>query len=304
MAFNRRSAERITSALGRKWVAFALTAIALISLPTLASPAFSLDKTLVAGGDRPVTVQLPTKMAKPAPLLILMHSASSSGERQEKNTKLAAAAKKAGMIFLAPDGTIGLDGRRVWNAAKACCQKPGVDIDDMTYISSLIDEIALQVPVDQRRIYMVGHSNGGFMSIAFACSTGRIAGVVSLAGAMDADAQCEGGKPFSFLQIHGTEDSTIKFGGGVHNFHPYTGAEETINRIASVNQCVSPTFTNVVLKKMDFDRTIPGFETTVQSGFGCKAPTVLWRVSGGAHSPKLPNNYADQVLAFLTKQSK
>jgi len=257
---------------------------------------------ITVGGDRPVTVQLPAKLTKPAPLLLLMHSASSSGEKQEKNTKLAAAAKKAGMIFLAPDGTIGLDGRRVWNAAKACCQKPGIEVDDITYLNALIDEIALLVPVDQNRIYMVGHSNGGFMSLTFACSTGRIAGVVSLAGALDTDAQCESTKPFSFLHIHGTEDTTIKFGGGVHNFHPYTSAEETVNRIAKVNQCVTSAFSPVALKKMDFDRTIPGYETTVQSGLGCKAPTVLWRVSGGLHSPKLPTNYADQVITFLTKQ--
>ena len=265
-----------------------------------AAPVIAASPTIVVGGDRPVTVQLPAKLSKPAPLLILMHSASSSGERQEKNTKLAAAAKKAGMIFIAPDGTIGLDGRRVWNAAKSCCQKPGIEIDDLTYINALIDEIAIELPVDQNRIYMVGHSNGGFMSIAFACSTGRIAGVVSLAGAMDVDAQCQSERPFNFLQIHGTDDATIKFGGGVHNFHPYTSAEETVNRIAAINQCKPSPFTQIALKKKDFDRSIQGSETTIHTIEGCKAPTALWRISGGLHSPKLPTNYAEQIISFLT----
>lgn len=264
-----------------------------------AAPVIAASPAIVVGGDRPVTVQLPAKLTKPAPLLILMHSASSSGERQEKNTKLAVAAKKAGMIFIAPDGTIGLDGRRVWNAAKSCCQKPGIDVDDLTYINALIDEIALELPVDQNRIYMVGHSNGGFMSIAFACSTGRIAGVVSLAGAMDSDAQCQSERPFKFLQIHGTDDATIKFGGGVHNFHPYTGAEETVSRIAANNQCKPSPFTQIALKKKDFDRSIQGSETTIHTIEGCKAPTALWRISGGVHSPKLPSNYAEQVISFL-----
>lgn len=265
-----------------------------------AAPVIAASPTIVVGGDRPVTVQLPAKMSKPAPLLILMHSASSSGERQEKNTKLAAAAKKAGMIFIAPDGTIGLDGRRVWNAAKSCCQKPGIEIDDLTYLNALIDEIAIELPVDQNRIYMVGHSNGGFMSIAFACSTGRIAGVVSLAGAIDVDAQCQSERPFNFLQIHGTDDATIKFGGGVHNFHPYTSAEETVNRIAAINQCKPSLFSQIALKKKDFDRSIQGSETTIHTIEGCKAPTALWRISGGLHSPKLPTNYAEQIISFLT----
>lgn len=273
------------------------TALAVVSS---IAPALAASPTLVVGGDRPVTVQVPAKLTKPAPLLILMHSASSSGERQEKNTKLAAAAKKAGMIFLAPDGTVGLDGRRVWNAAKACCQKPGIEVDDVNYISALIDEIALQLPVDQKRIFMVGHSNGGFMSIAYACSTGRIAGVVSLAGAMDTDLQCQSERPFAFLQIHGTDDATIKFSGGVHNFHPYTSAEETVNRIAFVNQCKPSPFTQIALKKKDFDRSIQGFETTIHTIEGCKAPTALWRISGGLHSPKLPSSYGEQIIAFLT----
>ena len=265
-----------------------------------AAPALAAKSTLVVGGDRPVTVQLPGKITKPAPLLILMHSASSSGERQEKNSKLASAAMKAGMIFLAPNGTIGVDGRRVWNAAKSCCQKPGIEVDDITYINSLIDEIALQIPVDQERIYMVGHSNGGFMSIAFACSTGRIAGVVSLAGAMDTDAKCLSDQPFSFLQIHGTEDSTIKFGGGVHNFHPYTSAEETVKKISAVNHCKTSALSQIAMKKKDFDRSIEGAETTIHTLQGCKAPTALWSISGGLHSPKLPTNFADQMISFLT----
>lgn len=265
-----------------------------------ATPAIAAKSALVVGGERPVTVQLPGKITKPAPLLILMHSASSSGERQEKNSKLASAAMKAGMIFLAPNGTIGVDGRRVWNAAKSCCQKPGIEVDDITYINSLIDEIALQIPVDQERIYMVGHSNGGFMSIAFACSTGRIAGVVSLAGAMDTDAKCLSDQPFSFLQIHGTEDSTIKFGGGVHNFHPYTSAEETVKKISAVNHCKTSALSQIAMKKKDFDRSIEGAETTIHTLQGCKAPTALWSISGGLHSPKLPTNFADQMISFLT----
>lgn len=277
-----------------------VTIVVSLAVIALTAPAIAATPTLMVGGNRPVTVHFPAKLSKPAPLLILMHSAASSGDRQEKQTKLATAAKKAGMIFLAPDGTIGPDGRRVWNAAKSCCQKSGTDVDDMTYISALIDEIALQVPVDQKRIYMVGHSNGGFMSIAFACATGRIAGVVSLAGAMDRDAQCEDSAAFSFLQIHGTQDATIKFDGGVHNYHPYTGAEETVSRIAALNACSQSPFTQVALKKKDFDRGIAGAETTIHTLTGCKAPTVLWSISGGAHSPKLPSNYADQIISFLT----
>lgn len=218
--------------------------------------------------------------------------------------KLIPVAKKLGMISIFPNGTVGKDGRRVWNAAKACCQKPGVEIDDIAYINSLIDEIDAKYPVDRKRIYFVGQSNGAFMSLTFACATGKVAGVVSLAGAMDLDSACATTTPFAFLHIHGAADATIKINGGVLNFHSYTSATETVSRIAAVNSCVTPKFSQTNFMKKDFDPTIPGMETTVQTLSNCQAPVSYWRIARGPHSPKLPQNFADQALSFLAKQIK
>lgn len=229
----------------------------------------------------------------------MLHSASTSGAHQERYMKLAPVAKNLGMIYIAPDGTVGADGRRVWNAAKACCQKSGTPVDDIAYINSLIDEIDARYPVDRKRIYLVGHSNGAFMSLAFACATGKAAGVVSLAGAMDTDYNCATTQPFALLQIHGTADTTIKINGGVLNKFPYTSAQETIAKVATINNCSTTKFSQANYRKKDFDPTIPGLETTVETLTKCKAPVVFWKIAGGAHSPKLPSDYAQQILTFL-----
>ena len=280
-----------------------IAAVAVIASTLLAYPAISAEP-FVVGGTRPVTVNLPADTSRPSPLLIMLHSASTSGAHQEKYMKLAPVAKKLGMIYIAPDGTVGADGRRVWNAAKACCQKSGEPIDDIAYLSSLINEIDAEYPVDRNRIYFVGHSNGAFMSLAFACSTGKVAGVVSLAGAMDTDNQCPSTHPFAFLHIHGVADPTIKINGGVLNGHSYTSAIETLNRVAAINKCVAPKFSQATFAKKDFDPTIPGQETTVQKLSNCAAPIIYWRVARGPHSPKLPGNYAEQILTFLSSNSK
>lgn len=277
--------------------------IALV-LVVSAAPAARAAESVTVGGDRPVTVNLPTDITKPSPLLIMLHSASTSGAHQERYMKLGPVARKLGMIYIAPDGTVGADGRRVWNAAKSCCQKSGEPVDDIAYINSLIDEIASKYPVDRKRIYFVGHSNGAFMSLAFACTTGKAAGVVSLAGAMDADVQCASTHPFALLHIHGVADKTIKISGGVHNHHQYTSAIETLNRVAAINKCTSLQFTPSAIGKKDFEPTIPGAETTVQSLDGCAAPITYWRIARGAHNPKLPANYAEQILTFLASQSQ
>lgn len=278
-----------------------MVAILIAVLTSAVTPSHSAGKPFVVGGNRPVMVNLPANISKPSPLLIMLHSASTSGAHQERYMKLAPVAKKLGMIYIAPDGTVGADGKRVWNAAKACCQKSGSPVDDIAYITALIDEIAAKIPVDRSRIYMVGHSNGAFMSLTFACATGSVAAVVSLAGALDSDYTCASKKPFALLQIHGTADKTIKIDGGKMNGFTYTSAQETLQRIALLNKCPETSFSQASLSKKDFDPTIPGAETTVKELSGCHAAVTYWRIAQGAHSPKLPANYAEQVLRWILK---
>ena len=68
--------------------------------------------TFTVGGDRPVTVNLPDAIANPAPLLILLHSASTSGAHQENYMHLGPVAKKNGLIYIAPDGMVNPEGKR------------------------------------------------------------------------------------------------------------------------------------------------------------------------------------------------
>ncbi len=254
----------------------------------------------IVGGDRPVTVNLPDVLANPAPLLILLHSASTSGAHQENYMKLAPIAKKNGLIYIAPDGTTNPEGKQFWNASKSCCNKYSQEVDDVAYLNSLIDEINKKTPVDPKRIYFIGHSNGAFMSFTFACKTNKVAAIVAIAGAMDQSPECTPTTPVSLLNIHGTADKTIKVVGGVMNNNSYTSASTTVKTVASVNKCSNPTST-----KTDFEPTIKGAETTIFN-YSCDTHTDLqfWKIKDGSHSPKLPSDFAQQVITFLMTQSK
>jgi polyhydroxybutyrate depolymerase len=214
--------------------------------------------------------------------------------------KLAPVAKKHGLIYIAPNGTTNPEGKRFWNASKSCCNKYNQEVDDVAYINSLIDEISAKTPVDPERIYLIGHSNGAFMSFTFACATNKVAAIVAIAGAMDTNPQCTPSKPISLLNIHGTKDATIKVNGGTMNNHPYTSAATTIKTIAAVNKCTNPTTTT-----KDFEPTIKGSETTIFN-YACNTHTHLqfWEISNGSHSPKLPKDFAEQVISFLLQQRK
>lgn len=270
-------------------------AITVLTL-ALVTPA-NASSGYIVGGDRPVAVQLPDSLANPAPLLILLHSASTSGAHQERYMKLGPVAKKNGIIYIAPDGVMNPDGQRFWNASKACCNRYNQDVDDVAYINSLIDEIDKRTPIDRKRIFLIGHSNGAFMSFTFACKTNQVAAIVAIAGAMDYKSGCTFKSPISLLDIHGTADTTIKIDGGLMNESPYTSAPSTIKRIATVDKCANPK-----LAKKDFEPSIKGSETTIFK-YNCSTGTQLqfWKIANGSHSPKLPSDFASQVISFLLR---
>lgn len=71
-----------------------------------------------------------------------------------------------------------------WNATNSCCDLFHSGVDDSAYIASIIADVKSTVAVDPKRIFVVGHSNGGFMAYRMACNhAGDIAAIVSLAGA-------------------------------------------------------------------------------------------------------------------------
>lgn len=262
----------------------------------LTSPAHATSVTEF-DSKRPVQVRTIPATAQPAPLLIGLHSAGMSGDHFEGKAKLTTSAKAAGWIYITPSGTFGGDGRRVWNAAKSCCQHGGEPVDDIAYINSVIDWVKKIHAVDESRIYLVGTSNGAFMSYTYACATGRVRAVVALAGALDTDFTCASKKNFAVLAIHGTSDSVIKYKGGSHAGHSYTSAEATTSFFAQRNKCSK--ILSAALQTFDFDPRIPGPETRVMSYEKCTSPVVQWDITRGKHSPTYPKNFAELVTSFL-----
>ena len=92
--------------------------------------------------------------------------------------------------------------------------------------------------MDPKRIYLVGHSNGAFMSHRMACDdAGQIAAIVSLAGATFQDAtKCKPSEPVSILDIHGDADDTVLYDGGTVN-DPYPSEMETLAHWQVYDKC-------------------------------------------------------------------
>ena len=263
----------------------------------------------VVGGDRPVTVHVPASYvpAVATPLVILLHGYGASGALQDLYFGMTAVSDARGFLYAAPDGTVDADGKRFWNATDACCDLHGTNVDDSTYISSLIKQIQARYNVDPKRIFLVGHSNGAFMSHRMACDhADQIAAIASLAGAMFSDVtKCAPSAPVSVLQIHGTADATVAFDGGLFSGRAYPGAKTTVSDWVTLDGCNSTADTSA--PPLDLDTRLAGTETTVTKyATGCKpgGSAELWAITGGSHLPSLSASFSSSVVDYLFAHPK
>lgn len=211
-------------------------------------------------------------------------------------------ADSRGFLLVAPDGTMDPSGRRFWNATDACCDLVGTGVDDETYLVSIIESVKASYSVDPKRIYFVGHSNGGFMSYRMACRRADlVAGIANLAGAMFLDkTECSPSRPVTVLHIHGTNDGTINYNGG-YTVGEYPGALVSARHWVAANGC-SPTG-DELSERLDLvaDGELPGNDTVVTSWSGCGGGSAvqLWTIMNGKHTPNLADDFTAQVADFL-----
>jgi polyhydroxybutyrate depolymerase len=91
-----------------------------------------------------------------------------------------------------------------------------VGVDDVQFVSDLLDQLQSTLCVDPFRIYADGKSNGGGFTALLACQLQhRIAafGMVSGAFYPQSTAGCQPGSPVSLVEFHGTADTVINYDG-------------------------------------------------------------------------------------------
>lgn len=261
----------------------------------------------VGRGELPLTVPDSYDDSSAAPLIILLHGYTSSGQRQDSYMGFSELADDYGFLLVAPDGTqeSGGDRNRFWNASDACCNFYESGVDDSQFIVDIIDAVKADYNVDADRVYLVGHSNGGFMSYRLAYEhSDKIAAIVSLAGASHFEQRDPPANPVHVLQIHGTADQTIRYQGGDIRQNRYPGAMGTVSRWAQYNGCDGE---GRARELRDLDASLPGYETGVMKfETGCRpgGSAELWTISAGVHTPPLSETFAAQVVEWLLAHPK
>jgi len=226
---------------------------------------------------------------KPAPLLIALHGGGGRGKGMWSLTQggLDRLADEEGFIVVYPDGY-----KKHWNDGRKDANDAAhnKDIDDVGFISALIDSLIAEHNVDPKRVYVTGISNGGMMSYRLACElSDRIAAIAPVATAMPINMPyyCSPANPVSVIVFSGTSDPLIPFEGGQVQVGSLKRGRvlsvyQSINYWMRQNGCAA---TPDVAKLPDLapdDGT--RVEVKVYSGGDGGSEVMLYTIKGGGHT--------------------
>jgi polyhydroxybutyrate depolymerase len=218
----------------------------------------------------------------PVPLLFNLHGYGSNNIEQEQYGDFRPIADTANFIIAHPNGTVDQGGNRFWNTFG------GAGIDDVGFLSALIDTLSATYNIDLNRIYSTGMSNGGFMSYDLACFlSDRITAIASVTGTMvwPRFNTCQAMHPTPVMQIHGTADATVPYNGNILFAH----IDSLVNHWVEFNNCWP---VPEIIQIPDID-TLDGCtaEQHIFSNGDAGATVELFKVIGGGHSwPGAPIN--------------
>lgn len=155
-----------------------------------------------------------------APLVILLHGAGGNPRTVRNLTGMNELAEREGFIAVYPQGTGPRDRQLTWNAGQCCGFAYENEIDDVAFIRAMIEELLLEWPVDEKKIFSAGVSNGGMMAHRLGCQLSRqIAAVAAVAGALPREI-CVPEEPVAVIMFHGTADRYVPYEGGQSEKNP------------------------------------------------------------------------------------
>lgn len=260
-----------------------------------------VDRSNIIAMDREVPVYLPEDFdnSEPIPLVVALHGYSTSGGYINNYFKLEELTQQTHVAVLIPEGRRNVSQAKYWSATDACCSGQSLSTledDDLLFLRDLITQAKTRYDIS--KVFLVGHSNGGYMSYRMACDAADlIDGIMSLAGATFNDKErCAPSRPVKILQVHGIIDPLVSYEGNA--LYNIPSANDTVAYWAEYNACqTEPSQQDNALDLIG--ASSPETHITSYSGCDNNASVTLWSIEGGNHTPPLHDNFMLQVLEHL-----
>lgn len=230
---------------------------------------------------------------KKAPLVLALHGRGGNGESMVLVTKKGfnKLADRDKFVVAYPDGI-----EFNWNDGRmdeeANDRAHRDSLNDVGFLSSLIDTLIKNYNVDPKRVYVTGISNGAMMAYRMAAEiSSKIAAIAPVDGNIPVELlpSYQPTRPVSLLAINNTNDPLVPFGGGdiiggifKTKLGKVMSVEETIKFWVNYNKCKNqPIMTEEPDRDPDDGTRI---RREVYPGGKEGTEVILYTVDGGGHT--------------------
>lgn len=234
------------------------------------------------GLDRSYLLYIPASLPPDtdAPLVFVFHGGTGNAKSAVRMSGFNELAGRYGFLAAYPNGTnrLGDDFLLTWNAGGCCSYAQEQKVDDVGFVRAVAADAQSMFPVDERRIYAAGMSNGAMLSHRLGCEAADLfAAVAPVAGTLNFPA-CDPSRPVSVVAFHGTADEHVPYEGG---YGPqalvevdYASVEDSMGFWVSADGCEGNPQTE------SFD----DIRHDAWSGCADSAAVELYTVVGGGHA--------------------
>ena len=271
------------------------------------------------GRARSYLLYAPPNAAGKLPLVIALHGANQDGAAFAEETQFAAVAAAMGMAVVFPDGSGTEPGRLSWNAHFCCGVGAAEQVDDIGFIGAMIDRIAATLPIDRKRVYATGMSNGGMLSYQLAAAHPEWLAAIAPVSATIGGTSRNGDRfvipapdrPMPVMIVHGRKDPFVLFEGGSSSPISFPkrsnmGVAEALSLWSAADGCAAPP----ALSEPAPGRLRRTIYDTCREGSGI----VFWEIEDGEHNwpadVRFPGpdgaqrSAAEEIVAFFAAHSR
>ena len=193
--------------------------------PVFFSTSNQTNGTIVSSGkEREYLLHVPKAYdpTRPMPLVISLHAAALWPATQMETSQWNKAADQHGFIVVYPSGTRMAPVPLLPSLPAWPMKSEAGRMENVRFISELIDTLEATYSIDSTRIYVNGISNGGGMAFVLSCTlSDRIAAVGTVAAAQELPwSWCTDSRPVPMIAFHGTADRIVPYGGGSSPISP------------------------------------------------------------------------------------